>query len=63
MLLALVTAKYCSDSTLLKLIISIFVHVMLFFSVFDGKIDLPGHVLPKMSTESHSIVNLCLVFV
>ena len=64
-LLALVTAKRCSDLTLLRVDNK---HLFLqhlaaiFVPLSGGKTDLLGHLPPQIHIESHSNVNLCPVF-
>ena len=64
-LLALATAKHCSDLT------SLYVdnqHLFLqrnaaiFVPLSSGKTDCPGHLPPQIHIESHTNVNLCPVF-
>ena len=62
-LLALVTAKHCSDSTLSCIDNQhFFLHgnAAIFVPLSGGKTDHPGHLPPQI--ESHSNVNLCPVF-
>ena len=64
-LLALVTAKHCSDLTLLCVDnqhLFLQHNAAIFVPVSGGKTDCPGHLPPQIHIESHSNVNLCLVF-
>ena len=61
-LLALVTAKCCSDLTLLYVNnqhLFLQLHAAIFVPLSGGKIDHPGHLPPQIHIESHSNVNLC----
>ena len=64
-LLPLVTAKHCSDLTLLCVDNQ---HLFLqhnaasFVPLSGGKTEHPGHLLPQIHIESHSNVSLCPVF-
>ena len=65
-LLALVTAKCCSDLTLLCIDNQhLFVqhNAAIFIPMSGGKTDHPGHLPPQAHIESHSYVNLCPVFI
>ena len=64
-LLALVTAKHCSDLTLLCIDnqhLFLQHNAAIFIPMSGGKTDCPGHLPPQVSIESHSNVNLCPVF-
>ena len=64
-LLALVTAKHCSDLTLLCIdnqCLFLQHHAAIFISLSGGKTDLTGHLPPQIHIESHTNVNLCPVF-
>ena len=64
-LLALVTAKHCSDLTLLCVDNQhlFFQHnAAIFIPLSGGKTDCPGHLPPQIHIESHSNVNLCPFF-
>ena len=64
-LLALVTAKHCSDLTLLCVDnqhLFLQHHAAIFFPLSGGKTDHLGHLPPQIHIESHSNVNLCPVF-
>ena len=64
-LLALVTAKHCSDLTLLCVDnqhLFLQHHAAIFVPLSGGKTDCPGHLPPQIHIESHSSVNLCPVF-
>ena len=64
-LLALVTAKCCSDLTLLCVDnqhLFLQCNAAIFVPLSGGKTDHPGHLPPQMHIESHSSVNLCPVF-
>ena len=64
-LLALVTAKRCSDLTLLCVDnqhLFLQHHAAIFVPLSGGKTDHPGHLPPQIRIESHSNVNLCPVF-
>ena len=64
-LLALVTAKHCSDLTLLCVDnqhLSLHHNAAIFIPLYGGKTDCPGHLPPQIRIESHSSVNLCPVF-
>ena len=64
-LLALVTAKCCSDLTLLCIDNHHLFpqdHAAIFIAVSGGKMDQLGHLPPQIPNESHSNVNLCPVF-
>ena len=64
-LLALVTAKYCSDLTLLcvdKQRLFLQHNAAIFVHLSGGKTDHLGHLPPQIHIESHSNVNLCPVF-
>ena len=63
--LAIVTAKCCSDLTLLCIDnqhLFLQHHVAIFIPFSGGKTDFPGHLPPQIHIESHSSVNLCPVF-
>ena len=65
-LLALVTAKHCSDLTLLYFNnhhLFLQHHAAIFIPLSGGKTDCPGHLPPQIHTESHTNVNLCPVFI
>ena len=65
-LLALVTAKHCSDLTLLCIDnqhLSLQHNAATFIHMSGGKTDHPGHLPPQVCIESHSNVNLCPVFI
>ena len=64
-LLALVTAKHCSDLTLLYVDnqhLFLQHHAAIFLPLSGGKTDCPGHLPPQIHIESHSNCNLCPVF-
>ena len=64
-LLALVTAKRCSDLTLLCVDnqhLFLQRNAAIFVPLSGGKTDRPGHLPPQIRIESHSNVNLCPVF-
>ena len=64
-LLGVVTAKHCSDLTLLCIDnqhLFLQHHAAIFIAIFGVKTDQLGHRPPQIYTESHSIVNLCPVF-
>ena len=64
-LLALVTAKHCSDLTLLCVDnqhLFLQHNAAIFVPLSGGKTDRPGHLPPQIRIESHSNVNLCPVF-
>ena len=64
-LLALVTAKHCSDLTLLCVDnqhLFLQHHAAIFVPLSGGKTDHLGHLPPQIHIESHSNVNLCPVF-
>ena len=64
-LLALVTAKHCSDLTLLCVDnqhLFLQCNAAIFVPLSGGKTDRPGHLPPQIRIESHSNVNLCPVF-
>ena len=64
-LLALVTAKCCSDLTLLCIDnqhLFLQHHAAIFIPMSGGKRDCPGHLSPQIHIESHSNANLCPVF-
>ena len=64
-LLALVTAKCCSDLNLLCIDnqhLSLQPYVAIFIPLSGGKTDHPGHLPSQIHIESHSNVNLCPVF-
>ena len=64
-LLALVTAKHCSDLTLLCVDnqhLFLQHNAAIFVPLSGGKTDCPGHLPPQIRIESHSNVNLCPVF-
>ena len=64
-LLALVTAKRCSDLTLLCVDnqhLFLQRNAAIFVPLSGGKTDCPGHLPPQIHIESHSNVNLCPVF-
>ena len=63
--LALVTAKHCSDLTLLCVDnqhLFLQRNAAIFVPLSGGKTDRPGHLPPQICIESHSSVNLCPVF-
>ena len=63
--LALVTAKHCSDVTLLCIDnqhLFLQHHATIFIPLSVGKTDRLGHLPPQIHIESHSNVNLCPVF-
>ena len=63
-LLALVTAKCCSDLTLLCVDnqhLFLQHHAAIFIPLSGGKTDHPGHLPPQIHIESHSNINLCSV--
>ena len=64
-LLALVTAKHCSDLTLLCIDnqhLFLQCNAAIFIPMSGGKTDHPGHLPPQVHIEFHSNVNLCHVF-
>ena len=64
-LLALVTAKGCSDLTLLCVDnqhLFLQCNAAIVVPLSGGKTDFLGHLPPQICTESHSNVNLCTVF-
>ena len=64
-LLALVTAKHCSDLTLLCVGNQhrfLQCNSAIFIPMSGGKTDHLGHLPPQVHIESHSNVNLCPVF-
>ena len=64
-LLALVTAKHCSDLTLLCVDnqhLFLQCNAAIFVPLSGGKTDCPGHLTPQIPIESPSNVNLCPVF-
>ena len=64
-LLALVTARHCSDLTLLCIDNHHFCllhHAAIFFPVSGGKMVLAGHLPLQIQIDSHFSVNLCPVF-
>ena len=64
-LLALITAKCCSDLTLLCIDnqhLFLQCHAAIFIALSGGKTDHPGHLPPQIHIESHTNVNLCPVF-
>ena len=64
-LLALVTAKHCSDLTSLCIDnqhLFLQCHAAIFIPMSCGKTDHPGHHPPQICIKSHPSVNLCLVF-
>ena len=64
-LLALVTAKHCSDLTILCVDnqhLFLQHHAAIFIPLSGGKVDHLGHLPPQIRIESHSGVNLCPVF-
>ena len=64
-LLALVTAKHCSDLILLCVGNQhpfLQHHAAIFVPLSGGKTDHLGHLSPQIRIESHSNVNLCPVF-
>ena len=63
--LALVTAKHCSDLTLLCVDnqhLFLQHHAAIFVPLSGGKTDHLGHLPPQIHIESHCNVNLCPVF-
>ena len=64
-LLALVTAKHCSDLTLLCIDnqhLFLQHNAAIFIPLSGGKTDHLGHLPPQIHIESHTNVNLCPVF-
>ena len=63
-LLALVTAKHCSDLTLFCIDQHLFLwcHASIFNPASGGKMDQLGHLPPQIFIDSHSSVNLCPLF-
>ena len=64
-LLALVTAKFCSDLTLLCVDnqhLFLQHNAAIFFPLSGGKTECLGHLPPQICIESDSNVNLCPVF-
>ena len=65
-LLVLVTAKCCSDLTLLCIDNQhhfLLCHAAIFIPMSAGKTDCPGHLPPQIHYESHTSVILCAVFI
>ena len=65
-LLELVTAKHCSDLTLLCVDnqhLFLQRNAAIFAPLSGGKTDCPGHLPPQIHIESHSNFNLCPVFI
>ena len=65
LLLALVTAKHCSDLTLLCVdnqYLFLQCNAAIFIPLSGGKTDRLGHLPPQIHIESHCNVNLCPVF-
>ena len=63
--LALVTAKCCSDLTLLCVYnqhLFLQHHAAIFIPLSDSKMDCLGHLPPQILIESDTNVNLCPVF-
>ena len=63
--LALVTAKHCSDLTLLCIDnqhLFLQCHAAIFIPLSGGKTDHPGYLPPQISIESYTNVSLCPVF-
>ena len=64
-LLALVTAKHCSDLTLICVDnqhLFLQHHAAIFVPLSGGKTDRLGHLPPQICIQSHSNDNLCPVF-
>ena len=64
-LLAFVTAKHCSNLTLLCIDnqhLFLQCNAAIFIPMSGGKTDHPGHLPPQICIESHSNVILCPVF-
>ena len=64
-LLTLVTAKHCSDLTLLCVDnqhLFLQHHAAIFIPLSGGKTDCLGHFPPQIHIESHPNVNLCPLF-
>ena len=64
-LLALVTAKHCSDLILFFIDnqhLFLQHHSAFFIPSYGGKTDQLGHLPPQIHIDSHSSVNLCSVF-
>ena len=64
-LLALDTAKYCSDLTLLCIDnqhLFLQHNAAIFIPMSGGKTDCLGHLPPQVHIESHSNVNVCPIF-
>ena len=64
-LLSLVTAKHCSDLTLLCIDnqhLCLQCNAAIFIPMSGGKTDLLGHLPPQIHIESHSSVDLCPAF-
>ena len=64
-LLGLVTAKHCSDLTLLCIDnqhLFLYCHSAIFIPMSGGKTNFLGHLPPQIHIDSHSNVNLCPVF-
>ena len=64
-LLTLVTAKHCSDLTLLCIDnqhLFLQCHAAIFIPLSGGKTDCPGHLPCQIPIESHTSVNLFHVF-
>ena len=65
-LLALVTAKHCSDLTILYIDnqhIFLQQHAAIFIPFSGGKRGHPGHLPHQICIEYHTNVNLCSVFI
>ena len=65
LLLALVSAKHCSDFTLLCIDnqhLFLQHYAAVFIPISGGKVDQLGHLPPQIHIESHSSVNLCPAF-
>ena len=61
--LVLITAKHCSDLTLMCIDNQhLFLQPLDCVPASGGKTDQSGHLLPQIHIESHSSVNLCCVF-
>ena len=64
-LLALITAKHCSDLTLSCIDnqhLFLQCHAAIFIPMSGGRTDHPGHLASQICIDSHSSVNLCPVF-
>ena len=63
--LAVGTAKHCSDLTLLSIdnqYLFLQCHAAIFLPMSGGKTGCPSHLLSQIHIESHTNVNVCPVF-